>query len=320
MSVYAAEKDTKGGPPTHERLSASDKRFYFINGVILAIIFLLVLLPILTLFANAFSDSNAVAAGKVTFWPLSRDEDGGFSLGVSVEGFKAAFKNNKLINGYMNTIIYTVAGTCLNLFLTILAAYPLSRSDLPGRNKVMMLFAFTMIFNAGMMPNYLLMQKLNLMNTRWVMILPMAINVYNMVICRTFFQSTIPRELLEAAQLDGCNDFQFVWHMVLPLSKAVIAVIGLYYGVYHWNAYFNAFMYLTDQALYPLQIVLREILLSSVVSPEMLEGAVTGSVDFNMIHVLRYAVIIIACLPIWCVYPMLQKYFVQGVMIGSIKG
>jgi ABC-type sugar transport system, permease component len=318
MSVYT-EKKLKG-PATHEKLSADDKRFYFINGTMLFIIFMLVLLPILTLFANAFSDGNAVAAGKVSFWPLARDEQGAFHLGVDFDGFAAAFKNTKLLNGYMNTIFYTLAGTCLNLVMTILAAYPLSRSDLPGRNKVMMLFAFTMIFNAGMMPNYMLMQKLHLMNTRWAMVLPMAINVYNMVICRTFFQSTIPRELLEAAQLDGCTDFRFVWSIVLPLSKAVIAVIGLYYGVYHWNAYFNAFMYLSDQSLYPLQIVLREILLSSVVSPEMLEGATTGSVDFNMIHVLRYAVIIIACLPIWCVYPMLQKYFVQGVMIGSIKG
>ncbi|MDL2317822.1 carbohydrate ABC transporter permease [Eubacteriales bacterium OttesenSCG-928-A19] len=319
MSVYAANKTPKKASPMSERLSKGDRTFYTINGVILGVIFLLVLLPILTLFANAFSDSNAVAAGRVTFWPLVKGDEG-YRLGVSVEGFRAAFKNNKLVNGYMNTIIYTVSGTVLNLFLTILAAYPLSRSDLPGRNKIMMLFAFTMIFNAGMMPNYMLMQRLGLMNTRWVMILPMAINVYNMVICRTFFQSTIPRELLEAAQLDGCNDFQFVLRIVLPLSKAVIAVIGLYYAVYHWNAYFNAFMYLTDQKLYPLQIVLREILLSSVVSPEMLEGASTGSVDFNMIHVLRYAVIIIACLPIWCVYPFLQKYFVQGVMIGSIKG
>jgi len=318
MSVYI-EKKAKG-PATHEKISADDKRFYFLNGTLLVVIFMLVLLPILSLFANALSDSNAVASGKVSFWPLARDAQSGFTFGISLDGFTAAFKNSKLLSGYGNTIFYTAAGTCLNLVLTILAAYPLSRSDLPGRNKFMMIFAFTMIFNAGMMPNYMLMQKLNVMNTRWAMILPMAINVYNMVICRTFFQSTIPRELLEAAQLDGCNDFRFVVSMVLPLSKAVIAVIGLYYGVYHWNAYFNAFMYLSDQSLYPLQIVLREILLSSVVTPEMLEGATTGSVDFNMIHVMRYAVIIIACLPIWCVYPMLQKYFVQGVMIGSIKG
>lgn len=320
MAQMAAHKAPKGDRAFQEKLSATDRRFYFVNGIILAIIFLLVLLPILSLFANAFSDSNAVAAGKVSFWPLSRNAEGDYRLGVSIDGFRAAFTNSKLLNGYANTIFYTVCGTALNLFLTILAAYPLSRGDLPGRNKIMLLFAFTMIFNAGMMPNYMLMQKLGLMNTRWVMILPMAINVYNMVICRTFFQSTIPKELLEAAQLDGCNDFHFVLRIVLPLSKAVVAVIGLYYAVHHWNAYFNAFMYLSKQSLYPLQIVLREILLSSVVSPEMLEGASTGSVDFNMIHVLRYAVIIIACLPIWCVYPVLQKYFVQGVMIGSIKG
>lgn len=319
MAQIVAKKKNSGGAAM-DRMSRGDIVFYSINGFILLVIFCIVLLPILTLFANAFSSSNAVAAGRVTFWPLTQVAPSEFKLGISVDGFRAAFANSKLVNGYGNTILYTISGTLLNLFLTILAAYPLSRSDLPGRNGIMLLFAFTMIFNAGMMPNYMLMQRLGLMNTRWAMILPLAINVYNMVICRTFFQSTIPRELLEAAQLDGCTDARFVVSIVLPLSRAVIAVIGLYYLVYHWNAYFNAFMYLTNQKLYPLQIVLREILLSSVVSPEMLEGATTGSVDFNMIHVLRYAVIIVACLPIWCIYPMLQKYFVQGVMIGSIKG
>ncbi len=303
----------------HDRLTKSDRIFYFINGAMLILFFLLVLLPTLTLFANAFSHSDAVAGGKVTFWPLNKTESG-YRLGVSMEGFKAVFKNNKVITGYVNTIIYTVSGTALNMLLTILAAYPLSRADMPGRNKIMMLFAFTMIFNGGMIPNYILMKDLRLLNTRWAMILPMAINVYNMVICRTFFQNTIPKELLEAAQLDGCSDARFLVSMVLPLSKAIVVVIGLYYGVFHWNAFFNAFLYLTNSKLYPLQIVLKEILLSSVVSPEMLEGANTGTVDFNMIHVLRYALIIVACLPIWMVYPFLQKYFVQGVMIGSIKG
>ncbi|GHU83582.1 sugar ABC transporter permease [Clostridia bacterium] len=320
MTVLAGKRPLRRSAAGRTRLSRADRVFYTVNGALMLVMFLLVLLPILTLFANALSESNAVASGKVTFWPLVRGEGNTYQLGISLAGFKAAFQNNKLVAGYGNTILYTAAGTCLNLFLTILAAYPLSRSDLPGRNKFMAFFAFTMIFNAGMMPNYLLMRELKLMNTRWAMILPLAINVYNMVICRTFFQSTIPRELLEAAQLDGCDDFHFVLRIVLPLSKAVIAVIGLYYAVYHWNAYFNAFMYLTDSGLYPLQIILRDILLSSAVSPDMLEGAVTGSVDLNMIHVLKYAVIIIACLPIWCVYPFLQKYFVQGVMIGSIKG
>lgn len=301
-------------------IGKSDRVFYLINGFLLLVFFLLVLLPILTVFANAFSNSNAVAGGKVTFWPMTQHADGSYGIGATLDGFQAVFKNNKVLNGYGNTIIYTVLGTSINLLLTILAAYPLSRDDLPGRGWLMMLFAFTMLFNGGMIPNFILIKDLGLYNTRWAMVLPMAINVYNMVICRTFFKNSIPKELLEASQLDGCTDARFVWSIVLPLSKAIIAVIGLYYGVYHWNAYFNAFLYLTRQELYPLQIVLKEILISSVVSSEMLEGAEAGSVDVNMIHLLRYSLIVVACLPIWCVYPFLQKYFVQGVMIGSVKG
>jgi multiple sugar transport system permease protein/putative aldouronate transport system permease protein len=300
-------------------VSDSDKIFYAVNGAILCLFLILVALPLLNVFANAFSGSDAVAAGRVSFWPLVKSP-GGYLPGLSLDGFRAALKNQNILRGYGNTVLYTAAGTALNLALTVLAAYPLSRGDLPGKNGVMMFFAFTMIFNGGMIPNYLLMQQLHLLNTRWAMILPFAINVYNMVICRTFFMTTIPRELLEAAQMDGCTDFTFFLKIVLPLSKAVIAVIGLYYGVYHWNAYFNAFLYLTDAKLYPLQIVLRDILISSVVTPSMLEGADLGSYDLNLIHVLRYSLIIVACLPIWCVYPFVQKYFVQGVMIGSIKG
>jgi multiple sugar transport system permease protein/putative aldouronate transport system permease protein len=304
------------------RAPGSDRIFYAINGTIVFFFFLLVLLPILNLFANAFSASDAVAGAKVTFWPLAgSSEDGNYRLGVAFDGFKAAFRNSAILRGYLNTIIYTVSGTALNLFLTVLAAYPLSRADLPGRNRIMMLFAFTMIFNGGMIPNYLLMKQLNLINKPLVMILPMAINVYNMVICRTFFQHTIPKELLEAAQMDGCSDFRFLLRIVLPLSKAVLAVIGLYYAVFHWNSFFNAFLYLTNQKLYPLQIVLKDILISSAVTPAMLEcSSGAGNLDMNLVYVLRYSLIIVACLPIWIVYPFLQKHFVQGVMIGSIKG
>lgn len=306
--------------PLGSRLTGNDRVFYLINGALLVIFFLVVALPILTVFANAFSASDAVAAGKVSFLPLSKRAQGSFGLGLSLDGFRAVFKNDRILLGYGNTILYTLTGTLLNMFLTILAAYPLSRDDLPGRNGLMMVFAFTMIFSGGMIPNYLLMKDLNLINKRWAMILPMAISVYNMVICRTFFQRSIPKELLEAAQLDGCTDARFMWSIVLPLSKAIMAVIGLYYAVFHWNAFFNAFLYLSNNKLYPLQIILKEILLASNVTSEMLEGAAQGTVDMNLIHVLRYALIVVACLPIWCVYPFLQKYFVQGVMIGSIKG
>jgi len=300
--------------------TGKDKTFYAINSTVLVLILLIIALPLLYLFCNAFSGSDAVAAGKVPFWPQVRGEDGAYHLGVSMDGFIAVFKNDKILSGYLNTIFYTVFGTIINMVMTLLAAYPLSRWDLKGRDKIMMLFAFTMIFSGGMIPNYLLIKDLGMLNTRWALLIPGAVSVYNMVICRTFFQSTLPRELLEAAQIDGCSDFRFFLQMALPLSKAVIAVIGLYYAVAHWNAYFNAFLYITNQKLYPLQIVLKEILISNNVTPDMLEGANTGAVDFNLIHVLKYASIIVACLPIWIIYPFVQKYFVQGVMIGSIKG
>lgn len=300
--------------------TGKDKVFYTINTAVLVLILLIIALPLLYLFCNAFSGSDAVAAGKVTFWPQVRGDEGTYHLGVSLDGFIAVFKNDNILNGYMNTIFYTVVGTIINLVMTLLAAYPLSRWDLKGKDKIMMLFAFTMIFSGGMIPSYLLIKDLGMLNTRWALLLPGAISVYNMVICRTFFQSTLPKELLEAAQIDGCSDFRFFLQMALPLSKAVIAVIGLYYAVAHWNAYFNAFLYITKQELYPLQIVLKEILISNNVTPDMLEGANTGAVDFNLIHVLKYASIIVACLPIWIIYPFVQKYFVQGVMIGSIKG
>ena len=314
-------------PDAHRQLSIKaattkgDKVFYAINGTVLALLMLVVLLPILYLFASSMSASDAVASGRISLWPQVRNADGSYSLGVSWDGFRAVLSDSAIMRGYGNTIFYTVAGTLINMVLTILAAYPLSRADMPGRNKIMMLFAFTMIFSGGMIPSYLLMQQLGILNTRWVMILPGAISVYNMVIMRTFFQSNVPKELLEAAQIDGCNDFRFLVQMVLPLSKAVIAVITLYYAVAHWNAYFNAFLYITNQNLYPLQIVLKDILISNTISPEMLEGAAMGAnYDINLVHVIKYASIIVACLPIWCIYPFVQKFFVQGVMIGSLKG
>lgn len=301
-------------------VSGGDKIFYTINATILTILLIVVVLPIIYLFANSLSASDAVAAGRVTLWPQIRTDSGAYQVGVSLDGFKAVLTDSSILRGYWNTIVYTVVGTFINMALTMLAAYPLSRSDMAGRNKIMMLFAFTMIFSGGMIPNYILMQQLNIINTRFAMWLPGAISVYNLVIMRTFFQNTIPKELLEAAQIDGCNDFRFFFQMALPLSKAVLAVITLYYAVAHWNAYFNAFLYISNKDLYPLQIVLKDILISNTISPEMLEGAAIGTYDVNLVHVIKYASIIVACLPIWIIYPFVQKYFVQGVMIGSIKG
>jgi putative aldouronate transport system permease protein len=182
-----------------------------------------------------------------------------------------------------------------------------------------MVFAFTMLFNGGMIPNYLLMKDLGILNTRWVMLIPGAISVYNMIICRTFFATQLPRELREAAQVDGCSEFRYFISIALPLSKAVIAVIALYYAVAHWNQYFNAFLYLSDKNIFPLQLILRDILIANTVDASSIIDA-DMLVNLNLIETLKYSLILVACVPIWCVYPFVQKYFVQGVMIGAIKG
>ncbi|MDL2317840.1 carbohydrate ABC transporter permease [Eubacteriales bacterium OttesenSCG-928-A19] len=294
----------------HITTMRQDRVFYAVVNAILFLFALLVLAPILNVFANSFSSSEAVAAGRVTFWPVD----------FSLDGYRAVFQDKYILSGYKNTILYTALGTAINLFMTVLCAYPLSRGDLVGRNFLMFIFSFTMIFSGGMIPSYLLVRNLNMIDKIWAMVLPGAISVYNMIICRTFFQTTIARELHEAAQLDGCSDFRFLLSIVLPLSRAVIAVIGLYYAVGHWNSFFNAFLYLNKRDLYPLQIVLRDILVANTVDPALVYDTNAATLDLYLVEVLKYALIIVSCLPIWCLYPLVQKHFVQGAMIGAIKG
>lgn len=258
----------------------------------------------------SFSSSDAVLAGKVVLWPVD----------LSLEGYITVFENPRVLLGYRNTIFYTAVGTVVNVFMTLICAYPLARKNLPHRSFFTFLFSFTMIFSGGMIPSYILMRDLKILNTVWVMIIPGAISVYNMVVTRTFMQSTIPDELLEATQIDGCNDFLFFSKFVLPLSKAVIAVITMQYAVGHWNSYFSAFIYLSKKELYLLQIILREILiqnqidLSDVVDPEM------AIAKQGLAEVLKYSLIVVATAPILCIYPFIQKYFIKGIMIGSLKG
>ncbi len=290
-------------------IGKEDKIFYFINTLILLAVIVVIAVPIINVIANSFSDGDAVAAGKITFWPVD----------FSLEGYKAVFADKYILIGYGNTIFYTVVGTLINVVVTVIAAYPLSRKQLPGRNVIMMLFAFTMIFNGGLIPNFLLVKDLGMYNTRWAMIIPGAISVYNMVICRTFFATNLPDELREAAEVDGCSEFRFFVRMALPLSKAVIAVIALYYAVAHWNAFFNAFIYLTNKNLYPLQLILRDVLISNTVNASDVVSS-DSIVNYNLVETLKYSLIMVSCIPIWCVYPFVQKYFVKGVMIGAIKG
>ena len=292
------------------RLSKADRKFHIINNSFLAIAFALVSLPIVYIISSSFSSPDAVISGKVWLWPVD----------FSLEGYKAVFENSQILTGYANTIFYTVTGTIINIFMTIFAAYPLSRKDFNGRNLFMFLFTFTMIFNGGIIPNYLLMRDLGILNTRWVMIIPGAIGVYNVIITRTYYQTQISTEILDAARIDGCSDFRFMFHIVIPLSKAITAVIALFYAVQHWNAFFQAFIYLSKQELFPLQIILRDILVLNSIDASLIDDPELMAAKQGLADLLKYSLIIVASLPVWCVYTFVQKFFVKGVMIGAIKG
>lgn len=291
------------------KLLRQDRRFYFCVNVVLTLLVIAIIYPIILVISSSFSAPSAVYAGRVFLWPVD----------LSVEGYKAVFKNRQIVSGALNSVFYTGVGTLVNLVMTTLAAYPLARRTLPGRSIIMKLFVFTMFFSGGMIPNYILLMNLHLLNTRFALILPGAISVYNMILMRTFFQN-IPAELNEAASIDGCSDIRYLLQIVIPLSKPIIAVLALYYAVAHWNAYFNAMMYLTDQELAPLQLVLRDILVSNTISLSDIADEETMRARQGIAELMKFSLIVISSLPVMVIYPFIQKYFVQGVMLGSIKG
>lgn len=292
------------------RQSKGDKVFDTINITLLSLALLIVAYPLIYVLSASLSDPLAVMSGQVFLFPK------GFNLNAYVR----VFQNSEILTGYRNTIMYTLVGTFINVILTILGAYPLSRKDFYGRNIFMALFTFTMFFSGGMIPTYMVIKSLGLIDNFWVMILPGAVTMYNLIIMRTFFQNTIPEEISEAAFLDGCSNTRLLVRIVIPLSAPVIAVMVLFYGVAHWNAFFNALMYLSDKDKYPLQLILRQILIQNQIQ-NMTDGANESMVEQQlMIEGLKYAVIIVASLPVLILYPMLQKYFVGGVMIGALKG
>jgi multiple sugar transport system permease protein/putative aldouronate transport system permease protein len=291
------------------RTANADRIYYVIVYSVILLLLIVVLYPLIYVLSASFSSPQAVTANKVILWPVD----------FSLKGYKAVFEYDSVWIGYRNTLFYTVAGTTLNLFLTMSAAYALSYKKLPGIKIFSFLFTFILIFSGGLVPTYLLMKNLGFVNSWAAMIFPNAINVTYLIIARTFL-SGIPTELYEAAQIDGCSYTRYFFKIVLPLSKAIIAVLVLYYAVGHWNSYFNALIYLSNKNLFPLQLYLREILVmnsidsSALLDPEALE-AMQGMQDL-----LKYSLIVVATLPILCIYPFLQKYFAKGVMVGSIKG
>ena len=287
-----------------------DKVYYTTVYSISFLLLVIVLYPMVLILSSSFSSPIAVSTGQVILLPVD----------PGLQGYKAVFKDSRILIGYRNTIFYTVAGTLINVFMTLICAYPLARKKLPHRGAITFLFTFTMIFSGGMIPNYILLRDLHMLNTIWAMIIPGAISVYSMIITRTFIATSIPDELLEATQIDGCNDFKYFFLFVLPLSKAVIAVIAMQYAVGHWNAYFNAFIYLTRKELYPLQVFLREILIMNQIIASDIADPETAAAMQGLADLLKYSLIVISSAPILCIYPFFQKYFVKGVMIGSIKG
>ncbi len=293
-----------------EQLPPSDKLFYFFSKSFVTLLMLMVLYPLIFVLSASFSSAEAVSTGKVILFPVD----------FSLMGYKKVFENSQIWLGYRNTIIYTSLGTTINVIMTLFCAYGLSRKNLPHRGLITFLFAFTMIFSGGLVPSYLLIRNLKMLNTVWVMVIPGAISVYQMIVARTFMTTTIPDEILEATQIDSCNDFKFFFMFILPLSKAVIAVIALQYAVTHWNSYFNAFIFLSDHKRYPLQIFLRQILIMNQIDANEIVDPETAVVMQGMADLLKYALIVVASAPILLAYQFVQKYFVEGIMIGSLKG
>ena len=292
-----------------KKISAADRIFGVVVLLLSIVIFLIILYPLWFVVIASISNSNLVNLGKVTFLPKD----------IRFYGFQQIMEDARIWKGYLNTLIYVVAGTTLNMVVTMPAAYALSRRRFKARNKVMFYFVFTMFFSGGLVPTYMTISALHLISTKTILILFVAVNTYNLIIARTFIENSIPEDLYEAAVLDGCSHFAYFTKVVIPLSKAVNSVLILYYAVFHWNDYFNALVYNSKQENAPLQIVLREILLLNQAFSSG-SGGVQGGYGQSSADQVKYAVIIVSTLPILCVYPFVQKYFEKGVMIGAVNG
>ena len=290
----------------------SNKAFDAINVSLLVIVLIITLYPLVYVLSASFSDPMEVVKGNMVLFPK----------GLNVTSYARVFAHDEIMNGYLNSIIYTLSGTAVNMIMTILCAYPLSRKDLEGRGIIMGLIVFTMYFSGGLIPSYLVVSKwLHLRNTIWALVLPGAISVYNMLIVRNYFVNSIPGELNDAAMIDGCSDMRLLIKIVIPLSAPVLAVVGMYYIVGHWNSWFSALIYMTSKKRYPLQLVLKGILVDGSESSLLDDGDMESYLRQVMLsESIKYSVIVVASAPVLALYPFLQKFFVKGVMVGAIKG
>ena len=282
--------------------------------ILLTLILFIVAYPLYWVIISSFSDPTAVSAGKVLLRPI----------GFTLKGYAEVFKNSQVMRGFFNSIVITVVGVCVNLAVTLPTAYALSRDNFSGKKPITVFYMITMFFGGGMIPTYLVVKNMHLLNTIWALVLPGCLSVYNMIVARTFFKSNISEELYEAGEIDGCTQSRFFFQIALPLSKAIIAIMVLYYGVGHWNSYFSALLYISDQDKYPLQLVLRNILITNqtALSQTATTAAARAALQEQqqLIDVMKYSLIIISSVPVLIMYPLVQKHFVKGVMIGSVKG
>ncbi len=282
--------------------------------ILLTLILFVVAYPLYWVIISSFSDPTAVSAGKVLLRPI----------GFTLKGYAEVFKNSQVMRGFFNSIVITFVGVCVNLAVTLPTAYALSRDNFSGKKPITIFYMITMFFGGGMIPTYLVVKNMQLLNTIWALVLPGCLSVYNMIVARTFFKSNISEELYEAGEIDGCTQSRFFFQIALPLSKAIIAIMVLYYGVGHWNSYFSALLYISDQDKYPLQLVLRNILITNqtALSQTATTAAARAALQEQqqLIDVMKYSLIIISSVPVLIMYPLVQKHFVKGVMIGSVKG
>jgi putative aldouronate transport system permease protein len=295
------------------RSTGADAFFDALNFAVLTVGVLVAAYPLYFVIIASFSDPKAVAGGQVMFYPIK----------ISFEGYAKVFEDKQVVNGFLNSVLITLVGTLVSLTVTLPTAYALSRRDFGGRKFVMTFYIVTMFVSGGLIPTYLVVRGMHLLDTIWSLILPGALGVYNMIVARTFFKTSLPDEMLEAARIDGCNDFMFFFKMVLPLSGAIIAILALYYGIGYWNGYFSALLYISTPEKYPLQVVLRSILIQN---SAQFQGAFSPQQMAELEHrreiaeLMKYSLIIVSSLPVIIVYPFIQKFFIKGVMIGSVKG
>lgn len=305
MQMMEAVTNTAAGKMNNR---ASDRVLEVAMYVVAVLLLILLVYPLYFIVIASFSDPSAVGNGQVWLFPK----------GFTLDGYKELLKHENIWIGYRNTILYTVVGTLIGLVVNISAAYALSRKDLVGRRFISLFFIFTMFFSGGLIPIFLTIRDFHMYNTFLVMVLPFSVVVYDIIVARTFFQTSIPGDLWEAAQIDGCGNLRYYALVVLPLSKAIVAVLGLWIAVGFWNSYFNALIYLKNPNLYPLQLILRNILITNQMQSSLGSGE-AANIALRLANMMRYSVIIVSTIPIMCIYPFLQKYFNQGVMIGAVK-